>query len=46
VRYLLYRYDEFLAQKAGQKLNESQWNKVWADEPSKSIEHIKPQSSG
>lgn len=46
VRYFLFRYEEHLAQKAGQKLNESQWNKIWADEPAKSIEHIKPQSSG
>lgn len=45
VRYFMYRYEEHLAQKAGQKLNESQWNRIWADEPAKSIEHIKPQSS-
>lgn len=45
IRYFMYRYEEYLAQKAGQKLNESQWNRIWADEPSKSIEHIKPQSS-
>lgn len=46
LRYLLYRYDEHLAAKAGEKLNEHQWNKIWADEPAKSVEHIKPQSSG
>ncbi len=45
LRYFFYRYDEYLAKKAGQKLNESQWNKVWEDEPARSIEHIKPQSS-
>lgn len=45
LRYLLYRYDERLAQDAGEKLNVGQWNKVWADEPARSIEHIQPQSS-
>ncbi|MBF6571351.1 MAG: DUF262 domain-containing protein [Candidatus Binataceae bacterium] len=46
LRYFLFRYEEHLARKAGQKLNESQWNKIWHDDPAKSIEHIKPQSSG
>ncbi len=45
LRYLLFRYDEYLSQKAGEKLNASQWNKVWADDPSRSIEHIQPQSA-
>lgn len=46
LRYLLFRYDEHLATKAGENLNSSQWNKIWLDEASKSIEHITPQSSG
>jgi hypothetical protein len=46
LRYFFFRYEEHLASKAGEKLNESQWNKIWADEPSKSIEHICPQSKG
>lgn len=45
LRYFFFRYDEHLAKKAGQKLNEAQWNKIWAAETSRSIEHIKPQSS-
>ncbi len=45
LRYFFYRYDEHLATKAGEKLNEFQWNKIWGDEPAKSVEHIKPQSS-
>lgn len=45
LRYLLYRYDEHLSKKAGEKLNAGQWNKVWAEEPARSIEHIQPQSS-
>ena len=46
VRYLLFRYEEHLASFSGVKINESQWAKVWASDPSKSIEHIMPQSSG
>lgn len=45
LRYLLFRYEEHLAKKAGQNLNESEWNKIWQVEPSRSIEHVKPQSS-
>lgn len=45
-RYLLFRYDEYLSRKAGEKLNVAQWSKIWADEPARSIEHIQPQSSG
>jgi hypothetical protein len=46
LRYLLFRYDEFLARQANEKINDLQWAKIWAADPSKSIEHIKPQSSG
>jgi hypothetical protein len=46
LRYFFFRYEEALAESKGQKLNESQWNKIWQDEPSKSIEHIRPQSFG
>jgi len=45
LRYLLFRYDEHLAELAGQKINAQQWGKIWAMDPSKSIEHITPQSS-
>lgn len=45
IRYFLFRYEEHLAKRAGQRLNESQWNRIWADEPAKSVEHIRPQSS-
>ena len=45
LRYCFYRYDEHLAAQAGEKLNEHQWNKIWAEEPAKSVEHIKPQSA-
>ena len=44
LRYLLYRYEEHLAKSSGTSLNESQWNKIWTVDPSRTIEHIKPQS--
>ncbi len=43
VRYVLFRYDEHLASEAGEKNNVSEWNKIWAHDPAKSIEHVKPQ---
>ncbi|HEX8570205.1 MAG TPA: HNH endonuclease family protein, partial [Caulobacteraceae bacterium] len=46
LRYVLFRYDEYLASKSGGSLNANQWNQVWAAEPAQSIEHITPQSSG
>jgi hypothetical protein len=42
----MFRYDEYLAKQAGEKLNIGQWNKVWADDPARSVEHVQPQSSG
>ena len=45
IRYLLFRYEEHLARESGVKINESQWAKVWATDPARSIEHIMPQSS-
>lgn len=42
LRYLLVRYDEHLAKEAGEQINSTQWNKIWAIDPSKSIEHIAP----
>ncbi len=45
LRYLLFRYDEHLASAAGEQINVTQWNKIWEIDPSKSIEHIAPQSS-
>jgi hypothetical protein len=32
-RYFLFRYEEHLVAIAGQSVNESQWSKIWADEP-------------
>lgn len=45
LRYLLFRYDEYLAKEAGQGINEQEWALIWKNDPSNSIEHIQPQSS-
>ena len=45
LRYLLYRYEEHCAAEGGISLNASQWNRIWTVDPSRTIEHIKPQSS-
>lgn len=45
LRYLLFRYDEYLAAQSGEQINQLQWNKIWTLEPSTSVEHIVPQSA-
>lgn len=45
LRYLLFRYDEYLSAAAGTQFNTTEWNKIWTDEPARSVEHIQPQSS-
>ena len=45
LRYLLFRYDEYLARVSGEEVNAMQWAKIWGADPSKSIEHVMPQSS-
>ena len=44
-RYVIFRWEEHLAAEAGEQINASEWNKIWATDPAKSIEHVKPQSS-
>lgn len=46
LRYFMFRYEEELARRAGQKFNNAQWDKIWLRTPSQSIEHICPQSKG
>lgn len=46
LRYVLYRYDEHLALSAGEEINVLQWEKIWQNDASSSIEHIVPQNSG
>ena len=45
LRYLLYRYEEYLSKESGQSITNEQWNRIWEASVSKSIEHILPQSS-
>jgi hypothetical protein len=45
LRYFFYRYEEYLARKAGQKFINKHWNRIWEEKPAESIEHILPQSS-
>lgn len=44
LRYFLFRYEEYLARKSGQKVDNIQWERVWAKSADVSIEHIRPQS--
>ena len=46
LRYFLYRYEEYLAEEAGQNFNNEQWNRIWEKRAEDSIEHIAPQSTG
>ena len=45
VRYLLFRYEEHLAKEKGEHVDPLAWEKIWAADPAKSIEHITPRSS-
>ena len=45
VRYLLYRYEQYLAEKLGKFFSHTEWNSIWKEKDAvKSIEHIHPQS--
>ena len=46
LRYLLCRYEEYLVEQRGQKFSNEQWNRIWEESASNSIEHILPQSKG
>ncbi|MYC76709.1 HNH endonuclease [Candidatus Poribacteria bacterium] len=46
LRYLLYRYEEHLAEQRGESLSIQQWNQIWKESAVDSIEHILPQSKG
>lgn len=45
LRYFIYRYEEHLARKAGQKYDNEQWTRIWLSSAARSIEHILPQKS-
>ena len=44
LRYFFFRYEEYLARKNGQEVENIKWEHVWANKASQSIEHIRPQS--
>ena len=44
LRYFFNRYEEYLAKSRGQVFNNEQWNRIWQESASKSIEHIYSQS--
>lgn len=46
LRYFMYRYEEYLANKEGQNFNNEQWARIWESSATESIEHISPQSKG
>lgn len=45
LRYFMFRYEEHLTSKAGNNLQNEQWERIWAVSPSRSIEHIIPQNT-
>ena len=45
LRYLLFRYEEYLAAKEGLNFKNEQWERIWMASASRSIEHIYAQSS-
>lgn len=45
LRYLLCRYEEYLAEQQGQRFHNEQWNRIWEASAAQSIEHILPQSA-
>ena len=44
VRYLLYRYEQCLAEEYGKRFSHTEWNSIWRESAEQSIEHILPQS--
>lgn len=44
LRYFLFRYEEHLARKSGQDVDNIQWEHVWEEKADLSIEHIRPQN--
>ena len=42
--YFLYRYEEYLANQRGGSVSEENWTQVWNSSPTKTIEHIHPQT--
>lgn len=44
LKYLLYRYEEYLAQEQGEDISEDIWEKIWSNSAATTIEHIHPKT--
>lgn len=44
IKYVLFKYEEHLADKAGTTISKDVWNQIWSDTPSNTIEHIFPKT--
>ena len=44
LRYLLFRYEEYLVKQQEQRFSNERWNRIWQTSAARSIEHIQPQS--
>lgn len=44
LKYLLYRYEEYLAKENGEEISEEIWEKIWSKSPAVTIEHIHPKT--
>jgi hypothetical protein len=42
LRYFLYRYEEYLAGRAGATINNNMWEAIWRSSTASTIEHIRP----
>jgi len=42
--YFLYRYEEYLTDQAGVRINREIWTQIWQESTNKTIEHIYPQA--
>jgi len=45
LRYMLFRYEEHLAQEQNQRFSNEQWERIWTASAADSIEHIFPQKA-
>lgn len=44
LKYLLYRYEEYLSQMQGEDVSEEIWEKIWSNSAATTIEHIHPKA--
>lgn len=44
LKYVLFRYEEHLAKQNGTQISAQVWSQIWSDTPSKTIEHIYPET--